>query len=41
MDNFEEMRKKRESYKKTRDDKYAKGSKDRLSKILRKKYRQL
>ncbi len=37
MDNFEEMRKKRESYKKTRDDKYSQGSKDRLSKILKKK----
>jgi len=37
MDNFEEMRRKRESYKKSRDDKYAQGSKDRLSKILKKK----
>ena len=37
MENFEEMRRKRESYKKNRDDKYAQGSKDRLSKILKKK----
>tara|TARA_B100001094_G_scaffold326272_1_gene382086 strand:- start:2321 stop:2674 length:354 start_codon:yes stop_codon:yes gene_type:complete len=37
MENFEEMRRNRESYKKNRDDKYAQGSKDRLSKILKKK----